>query len=184
MNVPFNKISSKDAATMIGVHYSSITSWCANGLIPYTDVSGGTGKKRIMLDEADVMLLKSARKKWGNQMLKHVSMVNGVLVRDDETPKPVAKVKPVATFNPIKAEEKPVDETELFAKEAQEWEKARPQRFDDSKLPSRKVDIDEIAIIVGDIQDIKDRLEDLEAEKNQLLAELEMKKKIVMDAIQ
>lgn len=99
MNVPFNQISTKDAATMIGVHVTSVINWCNDGLVPYTDVSNGTGKKRIMLNEEDVMLLKAVRKQYGGrEVIKHVRMDAGKLVRKDAPIK-----KPVAILN------KPID---------------------------------------------------------------------------
>ena len=43
------------------------------------------------------------------------------------------------------------------------------------------MDIDEIAIKIGYIQDIKDKLDALDVQKNQLTAELEQLRKEVME---
>jgi hypothetical protein len=53
----------------------------------------------------------------------------------------------------------------------------------EEKPAKKKFDIDEITTTIAYMQDIKERLEDIEAEKNQLLAEYEQLKKEVMDAI-
>jgi hypothetical protein len=165
MNVPYNQISTKDAAQIIGVCYSSVAAWCTEGLVPYTDVSGGTGKKRYMLNEEDVNLLKKAKQKYGNRMLKHVYNDGVKLVpvtyKDDE--KPVASTKPTASIKPVK----------------------QPSRYDDEPIKARpaKVDIDEIAITIGEIQDRKEELENLEARKAQILAELEELRNKVMEAL-
>lgn len=165
MNVPYNQISTKDAAQMIGVCYSIVASWCAKGLVPYTDLSGGTGKKRFMLNEEDVILLKKAKQEHGNRMMRYVynDGVKLVPIAYKKAEKPVASVKPTASIKPVK----------------------QPSRCDDEPIKARpaKVDIDEIAITIGEIQDRKEELENLEARKAQILAELEELRNKVMEAL-
>lgn len=163
MNVPYNQISTKDAAQMIGVCYATVAAWCANGLIPYTDVSGGTGKKRIMLNEEDVNVLKKAKKEHDGKMMKYVynDGIKLVPVVYKKAEKPVASVKPIASIKPVK----------------------QPNDDEPIKVRPAKVDIDEIAITIGEIQDRKEELENLEARKAQILAELEELRNKVMEAL-
>lgn len=88
----------------------------------------------------------------------------------------------------IKPVEKPY---EMFKKEsekvAQIAEKSSAKVADDNKadeiVTKDKFDAEKITNTILYIQDIKERLEDIEAEKNQLLNELEQLRKEVIDAI-
>ena len=87
----------------------------------------------------------------------------------------------------VKEEPAIADEQELFVKSNEDFEnnKIVPVIIKEDNLSTKteKVDIDKIAITIGYIQDIKERLNDLEAEKNQLLKELEELRKEVMDVL-
>ena len=165
MNVSYKEINCADAAKMVGCNYSTIAKWCKRNLINFVNVSNGNNNNRYLLTEQEVDYLKSLNKQFGiNHMMKHYDK----------------------NWN-VKEEPAIADEQELFVASNEEYEKSKvvPVIVKEDNLPTRaeKVDIDKIAITIGYIQDIKEKLNDLEAEKAQLLAELEELRKEVMDVL-
>ena len=163
MNVAYNEISCADAAKMLGMDYSFITKLCKAGRINCNNVSGGTSKGRWIIREDEVEYIKKLRQKFGSQYMKKYRKdwrrgqqpAKSVEKHNDvvyvESTKPIATVKSIVTN--ITTEEH----------------------------TRAKVDIDEIAIKIGYIQDIKDKLEELEVQKNQLTVELEQLRKEVLE---
>ena len=68
----------------------------------------------------------------------------------------------------------------MFLEEVREKEEKENKQV---TTTTNKVDIDSVAITIGYIQDIKERLKDLEAEKAQLLNEYSQLKQEVISAI-
>ena len=95
MNVTFDKINTEDAATMLGVHNTTVSYWCRNGLIRFTDISDGTHKSRYMftadeLDRVNKLIEKYGKKAWTRHAMEGL---------DYEVVKPVEAevVKPIIT---------------------------------------------------------------------------------------
>lgn len=95
MNVTFDNINTADAATMLGVHTTTVSYWCRNGLIRFTDLSDGTNKSRYMftadeLDRVNNLITKYGKKGWTKHSMEGL---------DDEDVKPVEveAVKPIIT---------------------------------------------------------------------------------------
>lgn len=164
MNVPYNEINARDAAKMIGIDYTTLVKYCRKGTINVSDVGGGKGKPRYLFTENEVEYMKGLKKKYGKRFFGHYDK----------------------NWN-VKEEPAIADEQELFVKSNEDFEnnKIVPVIVKEDNLLTRteKVDIDKIAITIGYIQDIKERLNDLEAEKNQLLKELEELRNEVIAAL-
>ncbi len=200
MNVAFDKLSTGDAAKMIGIDKTTVAAWCRNGLINFTNVSDGTGKARYMLAEDEVMHLKSLFKKYGKRkaMMYYKKDWNTICEK---------KLKMTTS-----AEEAMfIDKPELAHVDDNDISKYRPSsdvlnsvntvdRLQDcfpnmaiadteqecseevfKRASTTKMNPDKILDTIMYIQDIKERLEDLEAEKNQLLKEKEDLVKEIME---
>lgn len=164
MNVPYNEINARDAAKMIGIDYTTLIKHCRKGAINVSDVGGGKRKPRYMFTENEVEYMRGLKGKYGKRFFGHYDK----------------------NWN-VKEEPAIADEQELFVASNEDFEnnKIVPVIIKEDNLSTKteKVDIDKIAITIGYIQDIKERLNDLEAEKNQLLKELEELRKEVMDVL-
>ena len=152
MNVAYNEISCADAAKTIGVDYSTVVGWCRDDRINFVNVSEGTKNGRYVLKEDEVEYIKHLKQKFGKQFIrkyrkdwsngtKPAQIQHVVEEKVEEVKKPVATIKSVV-MNITKEE---------TVKEI--------------------LDIDEIAIKIGYIQDIKDKIEKLEQEKQKLVEE-------------
>lgn len=165
MNVAYNQISASDAAKTIGVDYSTVVSWCREGRINSVNVSEGTKNGRYMLSEDEVAYIKTLKQKFGKQFIrkyrkdwKRGMMPAEKAVLEVKPAEPV--VKPVATIKSVV-----VNIT-----------KEEPAKSD-------RIDIDEIAIKIGYIQDIKDKIEKLEQEKLKLMEEYDKLRAEVISAL-
>lgn len=174
MNVAYDQISCADAARMTGIEYTFLTKLCKERRINCTNISGGDKKGRYVLGEDEVNYIKTLKQKFGrNYMQKYrkdwargkqpAQTIETPVVQESEA----AKNNPAPVIN----EPKPVIAT--IESMVTGVSKEEPV--------NKRVDIDEIAIKIGYIQDIKDKLENLEAQKNQLLSELEDLRKEVME---
>lgn len=156
MNVAYNEISASDAARMIGVDYSTVVAWCREGRVNCVNVSGGTKNGRYSLSEDEVLYIKTLKQKFGKQFIRRYrrDWKKGRMPKQEElnmNSQPITTVKSVVMDI---SEEKPVKE---------------------------KLDIDEIAIKIGMVQDIKEKIDNLEAEKIQLTNELEKLRKEILE---
>jgi len=157
MNVAYNEISCADAAKMLGVDYSTVTKWCRDNKINHVNVSGGDTNGRYILTEDEVRYIKTLKDKFGNQFIRKYRKD---WKKGTEPVKDVVYVEPTMPVTTIKSVVTNITTEEHSRK---------------------RVDIDEVAIKIGYIQDIKDKLEALEVEKTQLLNELEGLRKEVME---
>lgn len=158
MNVKFDEISAQDAARMIGVDYTTITGWCRRNLINYVNVSDGVTKARYKLTSKEVEHLRELSKKHGHRkILLYYKKDWDITMGDNNN-----EVKDIEyTYQPI----------------------AEQPKEEKVEEPKKKFDLDSITTTISYMQDIKERLEDIEAEKNQLLNEYAELKKEVMDSI-
>ena len=173
MNVGYDQISCADAARMTGIEYSFLTKLCKSGRVNCTNVSDGDSKGRYVFNENEVAYLKTLKQKFGrNYMQKYRK--DWAKGKQPAKKTDVVEAKPVET--PVVVENKPA-ETPVIV----ETKTAVVTIKQKEELTKKRVDIDEIAIKIGYIQDIKDKLDDLDVQKNQLMAELENLRKEVME---
>jgi hypothetical protein len=178
MNVKFNENDAKDVARRLKVDYSTVTGWCRRGLINFIDVSSNkSNSARYQIPEEEVVYLEKLFKQWGVR--------KGILHYDktrlnkeiDTVVEPVEK--------PYSAVQETVEEP------SGEYTIEDPHdevlRFDTSlssdELTSIKFDAERIANTILHIKEIKERLENLEAERNQLMNEYNQLKQEMKDVI-
>lgn len=206
MNVKYTDINCQDAAKSIGVSTATIQGWCRNNLINFVDIGDGNKKPRYMISEQEVNYLKSLIKHHGKKkaMLyydKHqnaiptANEVEGEWIKMEGEPlvieTPVVEAKRVQFNCDISAEDKQIIDSECEKRGMTRTnyihmllnKSAVSDEIEDN-IPTRKpFDKDELVATISYIQDIKERLEDIEAEKNQLLNELELTKKELIESL-
>lgn len=162
MNVNYKDISTGDAARILKLDITTVSGWCRADKINFCNLSNGTQNGRYMIPEDEVYHIKELIKIHGKAHWQKFYDKNW---NKKEEKKPV---------NVITSDEA------MFLEEynATHKEEVKPVKL------SSKVDIDSIAITIGYIQDIKERLKDLEAEKAQLLNEYTQLKQEVIGAIE
>lgn len=95
MNVTFDKINTEDAATVLGVNRTTVTYWCRNGLIRFTDLSDGVGKARYMFDADELDRINRLIEKYGRRAwTRHAN--EGLAIEADK-PVKVEAIKPIVT---------------------------------------------------------------------------------------
>lgn len=154
MNAPFNEVSSVDLAKMLKVDRSTVTAWCRSGKIECINVGKGSTNSRWVIPQKEVDYLLKLRKEFGSMRsaMLHYENVGtrfgqAILKEaEEEINRPANKPR---TF---------VDDYYDAVKE-------------ESK-PDQEFDVDNVALKLARVQEIKERLEDLDAEKNQLTNEL------------
>lgn len=193
MNVAYDQINSSDAAKRIGVSIACIQRWCRDNIINYINVSDGTDKARYLLEEDEVSYLQDLVKKFGTRK----AMLWYRKDKRSRQPKPrtTDSIKEhMKVFDAIgemssKSEEKPIDisdasmlntnnrlqqvmpNVEPPKTEVKFVEPKTEVKFVEPKS-ERETLINKVTLNIMYIQDIKERLEDIEAERQQLLAEL------------
>lgn len=152
MNVAYNEISCADAAKMIGVDKSTVSAWCRKQVINCVNLSNGNKNGRYMIPEKEVEYLRKLKKDYGSMRQAMMHYQKDWEENWDNVKEPEnTMIKSVVTNITV--------------------ENVKPKKFD----------VDSIATTISYIQDIKERLNDIEAEKNQLNAELEDLRKEVME---
>lgn len=154
MNVAYNQISCSDAAKIIGVDYSSVTTWCRSGRINCINISEGTINGRYVIPEDEVDYIKTLKQKFGKQFIRKYR-------KDWKRGR-----QPAETY--IK------EEPQVTLKDFQYIDT-------DSVITNTKTDIKDIANKIATIQDIKTRLEELDKERQKLSDKLETLRDEVMN---
>ena len=67
MNVTYEHLNTDDVAKTLGVSKCTVTMWCRNGHIKYTNVSDGNKKPRYMYDEKEVERVMDLMAKYGKR---------------------------------------------------------------------------------------------------------------------
>ncbi len=154
MNVDYKNISTGDAARMIGVDITTVSTWCREGRINCVNVSDGTKNGRYMLSEDEVDYIKTLKQKFGKQFIRKYrkdwkkGRQPAKTFVTDEVVEVVPVAKPVATIKSVVSTITEVKEESAF-------------------------DVEEIALKISYIQDIKKQIHDLDEQKAKLTAELE-----------
>lgn len=145
MNVAYNQINCQDASRIIGVDYTTVVGWCHDGKINSTNISEGTNRGRYMITEDEVDYLKMLKQKFGKQFMRRYR-------KDWQRGKQPAETE---------LETKLVTTIKDF------------QYADTDSVPStNKADIDELAIKIGYIQDLKEQIAKLQTELETLRKEV------------
>ena len=158
MNATFKQISTIDAGKMLGVDKTTVANWCRRGIINFIDVSEPKSSvPRYVLTEEEVDRIKRTMKRYGKKnWYKHY-----------KKDKPM-KSKKTATL---------IDDSHIFETSQQSVsitsEVQVVQEETQPKTSSFDDEIENLSKTIMYIKDIKERLNDLEAEKNQLLNELD-----------
>ena len=145
MNVAYNQINCADASKILHIDYSTVVGWCRDNKINCVNVSDGTQRGRYYITEEEVDYLKSLKQKFGKPFMKRYR-------KDWKKGKEPAIVYADTDSTITVASIKSTISTEQ---------------------PKDQVDIDELAIKIGYIQDIKQKIEKLDAEREKLTHELE-----------
>ena len=176
MNVSYKDINTKDAATMLKLHPSTVSGWCQRGVINFMDVSEkGSTVPRYRIPQDEINYIRGLIKKYGT-LKKAMLFYKKDHWKDNmeqANKKQWEEPDIVEIKNPFEKGMKP---------EFIEVEDEKPAEEELTKKPT-KFDIDKVTKTILYIQDIKERLEDLEAERNQLINELNECKKEVMEVL-
>lgn len=204
MNVKYTDINCQDAGKSIGVSTATIQGWCRNNLINFIDIGDGNKKPRYMISEDEVNYLKGLVKSHGKKKaLLYYDKTRTMNVEVSDMYPPETKEE---IMNEIVEEEQEtkkvqfnvnlsVEDKQLVDAEARKLgisrgefihsllnKKEEPTPYQD--IPTRKpFDKEEAMVTLSYIQDIKERLNDIEAERNQLLNELELMKKELIESL-
>lgn len=159
MNATFQQISTVDAGKMLGVDKTTVANWCRRGIINFFDVSEPKSSvPRYVLAEEEVDRIKRTMKRYGKKKwFKHYK-----------------KDKPYKNKKTTEI----VDDSHIF-EETTTATTVAPDTIQPT-TSSATDEIDKLTNTIMYIKDIKERLEDLEAEKAQLLNELENLRKEVL----
>lgn len=193
MNVKYTDINCQDAAKSIGVSTATIQGWCRGKLINFVDIGDGNKKHRYMISEQEVNYLRSLVKSHGkgkallfydkNFNVKGESEMEicdiPVMEVEEVTPKKRLQFNVDITPEDKEIVDKTCDETGISR--ANYIHNLINNTSAEEDVPTRKIfKKDEIVTTISYIQDIKERLEDIEAERNQLLNELaDLKKEVI-----
>lgn len=157
MNALYNQNSAADAARMLGIHQSTVTSWCRTGKINATNVGDGGDKARWTISDEEVNYIMGLKDKFGSireAMLRYKK--NWKEGKKPAEPKPV----PVKYPTPIIRDYIP-----------------------SNKLPKDESKVTDLTTTISYIQDVKARIADCENELALLKKEYEDLKKEVIDAL-
>ena len=189
MNVDFKSLNTQDVAKMFGVSRSTVQGWCRAGKMCAQDVSeSGSKMPRFLITEAEVARCKKLQKKYGKR-----AWVKHALEGRDETvlPIPAYRCEPVVKI-PETIPEEVVEEvkeaiTPFTAVEPTTEpvvKPAAPITEDYSDLPTRSdFDAERVLDTILKIQDLKERLSNIEAERNQIINELKSMKEEILAVI-
>lgn len=189
MNVGYKDLNCADVGKALKLDKTTVAAWCRKGYINFVDVSEPESKRPRYLipqwefDRVQKLIRKFGKRNWVmyNEKDKiraaqeHATPVEEKKEEDEGTEfmfidRP--DLAPVETPEDVEAKK---ILNELASGEVE------PEKVSEELKP--KFDPDKTMNTLLYIQEIKERLNDLEAEKNQLLAELEQCRKEVIDVI-
>ena len=178
MNVAYDQINSSDAAKRIGVSIACIQRWCRDGIINYINVGDGTDKARYLLEEEEVAYLQDLVKKFGirKAMLWYR--------KDKNTRQPAPRKIPVKIPVPeVDISEASIVNTDDRLQQVMPKVEAPNYIHEVHEVTEAEHKRNQVFRTIEYIQDIKERLEDIEAERQQLLSELKECQEEVMSYI-
>lgn len=160
MNVAYDQFSTQDVAKIIGITPQTVAAWVRGGVMDATDVSDGTSKARYMFTDEEVTRVQGLIKTYGKQKWVYKAKKENKKAQKAQAvvpfeSQPVEQKKPIVPFEDTlpQAKEKPI--------------------FDADKVMNKLLRV----------QELKERLEDIEAERNQVLKEIELLKEEIVEVI-
>ena len=179
MNVGYKDINCEDAAKIIGVDKTTVRGWCKNNLINYTDISNkGSKKGRYQISESEAHHIAQLVREHGpRKAMMYYEKDWEMVLKEPKINESETKLIDASILNTSGRLEDclpgigTVETSEKISEDA--FKKAATTKFNPDKILNT----------ISYIQDIKERLEDLEAERNQLLNELAELKQEVMSVI-
>lgn len=183
MNAPYNEFSAGDVARMLKVDKSTVASWCRDGKIINKNISQGPHNARYLIPESEAEYLRKLCKQYGKRgIMKHYERIGqDLLLPVDKTSVDISKLpieKPYSKAN-IGVKEELVDNISFncdpneHSKEVTTYNVFPDDEQADNLTPCKGFDVDTIALQIARIQEIKERINDIAAERNQLIHELE-----------
>ncbi len=176
MNVSYNEFSAGDVARMLKVDKSTVASWCRDGKIINKNISQGPHHARYLIPESEAEYLRKLCKKYGKRgIMQHYERVGEPILNPNglkPTEKPYSKAN-------IGVKEELVDNISFncdpneHSKEVTTYNVFPDDEQADNLTPCKEFDVDTIALQIARIQEIKERINDIAAERNQLIHELE-----------
>ena len=185
MNVDYKEMNCADVGKALKLDKSTVAAWCRKGYINFVDVSESESKRpRYLIPQWEYDRVRKLINKFGkrNWMLynekdkiraakEHATPIEEKVVQGESEFMFIDKPEFAPIENDISKLIKSAEDMTFDMNKIQEEEK------------NKKFDPDKTMNTILYIQEIKERLNDLEAEKNQLLAELEQCRKEVIDVI-
>lgn len=165
MNVAFDQINCQDAANRIGVSLGCVQRWCRENIINSINVGDSYNKPRYLLEEDEVSYIQDLVKKFGVRKAM-------LWYRKDKStryPKP-------------KQEEKPIDVSVVNTEDRLQQVMPGVVEFTEPKS-EKDSELDKVTRNIMYIQDLRERLKDLEEQKQLILAELKECQEEVMSYI-
>lgn len=167
MNVGYKDFSTVDVAKMLGLDKTTVSGWCRANLINFQNVSDGTKKARYLISEEEAEYLRKLFKKFGKgHAMSHYR-------KDWKRGKEPAQTD---TYNEEEITKVPIDERpdlELIVKTSE----PETKKYSDII----KYDEDKLLDAVLRIRDVKERINNLNAELAQLENEYKELKQDIMD---
>lgn len=189
MNVGYKDINTSDAARMLNVTPNCVSGWCKNGYICAQDLSEkGSTRPRYRISDAEITRVKKLIKKYGIKTWRKHYMEG-----HDEPiiPIPNYRCEPFEEVENYTEEEEQT--VEVASIETVEEVKAIEPTVEDvlqaeddyDNLPTRTdFDAEKALDAILKIQDLKERLSNLNAERNQIINELKIMKEEYLPAIE
>ena len=176
MNVDYKDLNPQDVAKAFKLDKSTVQAWCRKGYINYVDVSEpDSNRPRYLIpqwefDRLNKLIRKFGKRNWllyNEKDRLRAAQEHETLVKEV---KPMQDDSHIFLDNPNENEvtQVPIKELNLPDGHMEPVDEGEPVKT------KTKFDIDNVTKTILYIQSIKERLEDLEAEKNQLLNELEL----------
>lgn len=176
MNTPYNEFSAGDVARMLKVDKSTVSGWCKDGKIINKNISSGPHRARYLIPEKEAEYLRKLCKQYGKRgIMKHYERVGEAAFYSsviEPTEKPYSKAN-------IGVKEDLVDNISFncdpneHSQEVTTYNVFPDDEQTDNLTPCKEFDVDTVALQIARIQEIKERINDISAERNQLIHELE-----------
>ena len=178
MNVDYKEMNCSDVGKALKMDKSTIAAWCRKGYINFVDMSEPESKKpRYLIPEWEYERVRKLIAKFGKRQWMRYN------AKDKER---------AAQEHMTKVEENPDDQAKRVLNAIAEGEtdymfidkpELAPIEKDEPEVKTEKFNPDKIMNTILYAQEIKERLNDLEAEKAQLMNELEMCRNEVLGLI-
>lgn len=167
MNVGYKELSASDVARMLGLDKTTVAGWCRQNLINFSNVGEGTQRQRYLISEEEAEYLRTLSKKFGKRK---------IMSRYRKDWKKGKEPAQTDAYNEEEITKVPIDERpdlELIVKTSE----PEIEKYSDAI----KYDEDKLLNAVLHIREVKERINNLNAELAQLENEYKELKQDIMD---